>query len=256
MKRLRQKEKELAGALKARGLAAGDILWYESVDSTMDAAFGIEGGAVRDRTLVVSETQTSGRGRFGRKWYSTADDLLFSLVLTDYDFEIPYAMVAALAVFKAFARYVQGVRLKWVNDILWRDGRKMAGILVEERRGRTVVGIGVNLNSARFPAEVRERATSLFIETGKIVPKGEFLLAIMGELIPFLNECGAGGIGGILSEWEELSEMRGKKVAVRSGDREYSGTVVGLNGESGALILHAPDGEIELYDGSLRYLDN
>jgi len=78
----------------------------------------------------------------------------------------------------------------------------------------------------------------------------------MGELIPFLNECGAGGIGGILSEWEELSEMRGKKVAVRSGDREYSGTVVGLNGESGALILRAPDGEIELYDGSLRYLDN
>jgi BirA family biotin operon repressor/biotin-[acetyl-CoA-carboxylase] ligase len=253
MKRQREKEGRVADAFLARGLAVGDILYFDAVDSTMDAAFEIGGPAVRDRTLVIAESQTSGRGRFGRKWYSTADDLVFSLVLVNFDVETPYGMVSALAVFKAFRRYTGGVRLKWINDLLWEGEKKIAGVLVEERAGKTVIGIGVNLNTDTLPPEVRDGATSLLLETGAKVPKEEFLLAVMEELLPRLDACGEGRLGEILEEWESVSPIKGRRVVVTSGGAELRGTVIGLNRETGALVLSSSGKEVEMYEGSLAY---
>jgi BirA family biotin operon repressor/biotin-[acetyl-CoA-carboxylase] ligase len=255
MKRQREKERQVADAFSARGLVIGGVLYFDSVDSTMDTAFDIGSPAARDRTLVIADSQTSGRGRLGRKWYSTADDLIFSLILVDFDIEIPYSMVAALAVLKAFRRYTGGVRLKWINDLLWEGRKKIAGILVEERAGKTVIGIGVNLNTASLPAEVRERATSLFLETGVKVPKGEFLLAVMEELLPCLDACGEGRLGDLLAEWETLSAMKRRRVVVTSGGTECRGTVIGLNRKTGALVMSAHGKEVEMYEGSLAYVE-
>ncbi len=123
MTRQREEERRLADSLTARGLSVGDVLYFDSVVSTMDTAFEIGGPCARDRTLVVADDQSGGRGRFGRRWYTTPDDLVFSLVLVDFDIETPYGMIAALAVFKAFGRYTGGVRLKWINDLLWGNSK-------------------------------------------------------------------------------------------------------------------------------------
>jgi BirA family transcriptional regulator, biotin operon repressor / biotin---[acetyl-CoA-carboxylase] ligase len=210
---------------------------------------------VRNRTLVVADTQSSGRGRFGRKWHSTKDDLVFSVILVEFDSEVPYGMLAALAVFKAFGKYTDRVRLKWINDILWEGGRKIAGVLVEERAGKTVIGIGINLNTETFPPEVGGRATSLYLETGGKTPGEEFLFAVLEELFVCLDACAEGMLADLLGEWEAASAMVGRRVAVSNGLTERTGTVIGLDRETGALILDSPDGEVELYEGSLVYLD-
>ncbi len=253
MTRQREKERRVAETFSARGLSVGDILYFDEVDSTMDTAFEIGGAGVRDRTLVIADSQTGGRGRFGRKWYSTTDDLAFSIVLVDFDIEVPYGMVAALAVFRAFRRYTGGVRLKWINDLLWEGRKKIAGILAEERVGKTVIGIGVNLNSETPPPEVREIATSLLRETGAKVPKDGFLLAVMEELNPCLDACREGRLGELIEEWESVSAMKGRRVVVSSGGAEYRGTVTGIDRETGALLLSSGGREMELYDGSLVY---
>jgi BirA family biotin operon repressor/biotin-[acetyl-CoA-carboxylase] ligase len=254
MKRQREKERRLADAFSSRGLGVGDVLFFDSVGSTMDTAFEIGGPGVRDRTLVVADSQTSGRGRFGRKWYSTADDLVFSLILVDFDIEAPYGMVAALAVLKAFRRYTAGVRLKWINDLLWEGRKKIAGVLVEERAGKTVIGIGVNLNTETLPPEVRDGATSLLLETGAKVAKEEFLLAVMEELLPCLDACREGRLGDLLEEWEAVSAIKGKRVVISSGGgEECRGTVIGLNRETGALVLSSRGTEVEMYEGHLTY---
>jgi BirA family biotin operon repressor/biotin-[acetyl-CoA-carboxylase] ligase len=253
--RLRERERRIADALASRGLGAGDVLCFDSVGSTMDEAFSIGGPGVRNRTLVLADTQSSGRGRFGRQWHSTKDDLVFSLILVEFDSEAPYGMLGALAVYRAFGKHTDRVRLKWVNDLLWEDGRKIAGVLVEERAGRTVVGVGINLNAEAFPPELGGRATSLYLETGVRTPREEFLLAVLEELFPRLDACAAGMLPALLEEWEEASAMAGRRVSVSSGGIERTGTVIGLNRETGALVLGSPEGEVELYDGSLVYLD-
>jgi BirA family biotin operon repressor/biotin-[acetyl-CoA-carboxylase] ligase len=255
MTRLREKERRVADSFSERGLAVGDVLYFDTVVSTMDTAFEIGGPGVMDRTLVIADTQTGGRGRFGRRWYSTADDLVFSLVLVDFDIETPYGMIAALAVFKAFKRYTGGVRLKWINDLLWEGGKKIAGVLAEERSGKTVIGIGVNLNTENLPSEVREGATSLLLETGAKVPKEEFLLAVMEELIPCLDACGEGRLGELIEEWESVSVIKGRRVAISGGGVERRGTVIGLNRDNGALVLSSGGREVEVYEGSLAYED-
>jgi BirA family biotin operon repressor/biotin-[acetyl-CoA-carboxylase] ligase len=164
-------------------------------------------------------------------------------------------MIAALAVFKAFKRYTGGVRLKWINDLLWEGGKKIAGVLAEERSGKTVIGIGVNLNTENLPSEVREGATSLLLETGAKVPKEEFLLAVMEELIPCLDACGEGRLGELIEEWESVSVIKGRRVAISGGGVERRGTVIGLNRDNGALVLSSGGREVEVYEGSLAYED-
>ena len=255
MTRQREKERRLADSFSARGLSVGDILYFDAVISTMDTAFEIGGPGARDRTLVVADAQSGGRGRFGRKWYTTTDDLVFSLVLVDFDIEVPYGMIGALAVFKAFGWYTGGVKLKWINDLLWEGRKKIAGVLAEERAGKTVIGIGVNLNAETLPREVRAKATSLLLETGLKVPKEEFLLAVMEELIPCLDACGEGRLGELIEEWETVSAIKGRRVVVSGGGAERRGTVIGLDRETGALVLSSEGKEMEVYEGSLAYDD-
>jgi biotin-(acetyl-CoA carboxylase) ligase len=102
---------------------------------------------------------------------------------------------------------------------------------------------------------VREGATSLLLETGAKVPKEEFLLAVMEELIPCLDACGEGRLGELIEEWESVSVIKGRRVAISGGGVERRGTVIGLNRDNGALVLSSGGREVEVYEGSLAYED-
>lgn len=127
-------------------------------------------------TLLFAESQTSGRGQFGRSWASARGlGLWFSLLLR---LEINDASIPSLSAFAAVALVntirglgIEGAGIKAPNDVLIGE-RKVAGILVETRVGKNpfaVIGIGLNVHqiTADFPEELRDRATSLALASGK-----------------------------------------------------------------------------------------
>jgi BirA family biotin operon repressor/biotin-[acetyl-CoA-carboxylase] ligase len=253
LKRIPSKERKLKICLAALESWKGDLYYYDTVTSTMDVAFNLDTAGLKDRTLVIADIQTAGRGRYERKWHATPQDLLFSLILTEYDFRIPYSMIAAFAVYTALKKHTKRVHLKWINDVLWKNGKKIAGVLTEEARKRTVIGIGVNLNTAVMPPPLRVSATSYYIETGKKVGKERFLGELLTKMFTILEKAERGGLSAILSEWETISDLRGRKVRINQDNQVFAGTVIGLNKATGSLLVDCDGIEKEVYEGSVVY---
>ena len=139
-------------------------------------------------TIALSEEQTEGRGRLGRRWLSPPGvSLLFSLLLEP---PVETARLPKLTVVtgKACVQAIGDVtglepEIMLPNDVLI-GGRKTAGILAEARAGRVVLGIGVNVNVAApdLPQGIDPPATSLLLETGSEVDRVELLVEILNRL--------------------------------------------------------------------------
>lgn len=135
----------------------------EEVDSTNTYALQLLKNSLPSQgTVVITESQTAGKGQRGNHWKSnTGENLTFSVILLS-DIEIKNAyylsMICALAVHRTLMKYLSGVEIKWPNDILV-DGKKIAGILIENQiRGNritsSVAGIGLNVNQTHFQSEL------------------------------------------------------------------------------------------------------
>ena len=251
MKRAREKEDRIITLFPRLGPGSTGIFWFKTVDSTMDTAFSLPEGSIRNRTLVVAEKQTMGRGRYDRKWVSSDSDLTFSIILTDYDFRVPYSMIAAHAVYRVLKKYNGRVRLKWINDVLWENGKKISGTLTEEKMTRTVIGVGINLNSAEMPLALKASATSYYIETGKSLVKETFLSFLVEELFGMLDRVDRGEVQDLLTEWESDACIEGRCVTVINDRGHISGTAAGINKKTGALILKSDLGLKEIYEGNV-----
>ncbi len=243
----------LKTCLEKNRITVGNIFCYDTVTSTMDIAFGLEEKETKDRTIILARQQNRGRGRFNRIWYPVAGALYASLVLTEYDFQLPYSMLASYAVYSVFKKLKADVSLKWINDVVWSNGLKIAGILTEEQSGRTVIGIGVNLNNRSFPEKLKGKATSYFKETGKKISPIDFFCFILQVLVPLLDTVQDEGLQSILRQWETESAVKGRKVRVINESGEVRGVVEGINRNSGALILLVDGHRKEIFDGSLFY---
>jgi BirA family transcriptional regulator, biotin operon repressor / biotin---[acetyl-CoA-carboxylase] ligase len=138
--------------------------------------------------VVAADEQTEGRGRLGRSWFAPSGTSLLCSILLRPEVDparLPeLSIVAGRACAEAIAE-VAGVdpKVKFPNDVLVR-GRKVAGILAEASEGRVVVGIGVNVaqEPGQLPPEARTPATSLLVETGREVDRGELLVVLLVRL--------------------------------------------------------------------------
>jgi BirA family transcriptional regulator, biotin operon repressor / biotin---[acetyl-CoA-carboxylase] ligase len=138
--------------------------------------------------VALTEEQTEGRGRLGRRWLSPPGvSLLFSIVLEPpvETARLPELSLVAGQASAAAIAAVAGIspEVKPPNDILV-SGRKLAGILAEARERRVVLGIGVNVNVPKedLPTEVDRPATSLLVETGHEVDRVELLVELLKRL--------------------------------------------------------------------------
>jgi BirA family transcriptional regulator, biotin operon repressor / biotin---[acetyl-CoA-carboxylase] ligase len=167
-----------------RGRFGNPYLYVEVTPSTQR----LLGEEHREGAVAVTEEQTEGRGRLGRRWHSPPGvSLLFSILLEPpvQTARLPeLSLVAGEACAGAIAA-VTGTapEIKLPNDILI-SGRKVAGILAEAREGRVVLGIGVNVNVSAddLSTEVDVPATSLLAETGHEIDRAELLVELLDRL--------------------------------------------------------------------------
>ncbi len=196
-----------------------------SVDSTNAAARRLAERGEPEGTVVLSGSQTQGRGRYGRSFYSPADTGVYlSLLLRpagDPRQTVPLTAAAAAAMCQAMeALGVEGPKIKWVNDIFLR-GKKVCGILCEASFSLetgapeyVVVGAGINVYTPQggFPPEIADIAGAVWDAP---VPDGKNKLAA-----EFLNRFWAlyREGGDFLEDYRRRSLVVGKTVTVLSGD--------------------------------------
>jgi BirA family biotin operon repressor/biotin-[acetyl-CoA-carboxylase] ligase len=169
---------------RLRGRFGHPYLYVEVCASTQR----LLGDEHSEGAVALTEEQTEGRGRLGRKWLSPPGvSLLFSILL-EPPVETPRLPELSLVAGQACAAAIAGVagvtpEVKLPNDILI-SGRKVAGILAEARDGRVVLGIGVNVNVPEedLPTEVDRPATSLLVETSHEVDRAELLFELLHRL--------------------------------------------------------------------------
>lgn len=188
-----------------------------SCDSTQLLAAA---GPENDDRVFWADHQTSGRGRRDRVWHDEpATDLLLTLRVT-VRLPNPAALPAALpvAVLEAceLAAPECRLRIKWPNDLLV-DGRKLCGVLIDRDSARPDtyrIGIGLNVNRTRFPAELEAIATSLALASGRLCDRSELLLAVARGVDRLLRELCTGSIATPLALFRERLGLIGRMVTV------------------------------------------
>jgi BirA family biotin operon repressor/biotin-[acetyl-CoA-carboxylase] ligase len=244
------------GKMKAVGR---DIRVFQETTSTNDIAEKLARDGVKEGVVVFAESQTKGRGRLGRKWISPASKGLWFSILLRPDLRPQEATRLTVVSATALARAIEsetGLKpeIKWPNDILIH-GKKVAGILTElsaelDHVKYVILGIGVdvNLNAAELPADLRKIATSLKVESGRMISRAGLAVAILRELDQDYARLATGDFAAIADEWEDRCTTLGCDVAIRVGNRQIRGRAESL-GEDGALLLRTEHGHIERVTG-------
>jgi len=212
---------------------------YRVTDSTNERARTLAAAGAPHGTLVTADEQRAGRGRQGRTWSAPPRSaVLMSVVLRELSETLPLA--AAVAVCEAVA---VETRIKWPNDV-WIEGRKVAGILVEGRpqEGWAVLGIGLNVTTEEFPAELS--ATSLRL-AGVSVTVDSALSDLLDALRLWLPRP----VDEVLAAWRSRDALLGRPVRWANGSKE--GVAGGVD-DSGALIVETVDGRVTLDAGEVH----
>ncbi len=251
---------QLVGTLAPpKNFIGRDIHVFEQTTSTNDVIEKLAHDGVREGVVVFAESQTKGRGRLGRKWISPERKGLWFSILLRPDLRPQETTQLTVASATALRRAIEsetGLKpeIKWPNDILI-GGKKVAGILTElsaelDKVKHVILGIGVdvNLDAGELPAELKKTATSLKIETGKMISRAELAVAILRELDEDYAKVCAGQFAAVADEWEKHCATIGRNVTVQIGDRKIRGRAESLD-DAGALLLRTEHGRLEAITG-------
>ena len=219
---------------------------HRRTDSTNARARELAAAGAPHGTLVTAGEQTAGRGRQGRTWLAAPGEaLLASVIVRDLTPILPLATAVAVAeACEALAPAEAGI--KWPNDV-WIDGRKVSGILLEGRpqEGWAVLGIGLNVRTREFPAELAEIATSLALHGADAT-----LDEALAVLIDRLAHWTPADAPEVLDAWRDRDVLAGQPIRWAGG----SGTAAGVD-PSGALLVDLDDGGSTALDAGEVHLE-
>jgi BirA family biotin operon repressor/biotin-[acetyl-CoA-carboxylase] ligase len=232
-----------------------EIFFSHEAGSTNDWAKELALLDAPEGTVTVAETQTAGRGRLSRVWFSPRGGLYFSVILRPElkpAEAVRLVFVASLVIADVLRElYGVGVETKWPNDVLV-NGRKVCGILSEasimgEAVNFVVVGVGVNANfdvKEALPEALWENTTSLQSEVGRKIQLEALFRAILERLEScydlFLKE----GFAPVLEKWKRYAGFLGSKVEVLNETEHLMGIALNVEAD-GSLTVKLEDGTVK-----------
>jgi BirA family biotin operon repressor/biotin-[acetyl-CoA-carboxylase] ligase len=256
----------LDGPALAAALTRDSSLWrsLEVVEEIGSTNAELVAAAARDApegTVLVAEHQVSGRGRLERIWTSPPRaGLTVSFLLRP---DVPAArrgwlpLLTGVALAESVAE-VSGVlpSLKWPNDLLAGDGRKLAGILAESSGPAVVVGTGLNVSTTA--AELPETGTSLARITGGTVDRATVLLAFLRAVERryrrWADALGDPVSSGLAQDYLAWSSTVGSTVIVDLPDGSVLDGVAEAVDWDGRLVVATAGGTVELASGDVRHV--
>ncbi len=250
---------EVLGAAAPGTMFAGGIHHYFRVPSTNVAAMQAAAAGEPEGAVFVAEEQVAGRGRGGHGWHSPRSTGIYLSVVVRPQLAPADVLVLSLVAGLAAAAAVEQITglqpdLRWPNDLLL-NGKKACGILTELNAEATrvryaVVGIGVNVNQERFPADLAALATSLRLEAGREWSRVELAAALLKSLDREYRGMVADR-EQILRRFERASSYaRNKKVHVDENGG-YEGVTEGLDAR-GFLQVRTAQGIRTVLSGGVR----
>ncbi len=221
------------------------LVRLDSVDSTNDEALRRVAEGERHGCVIVADRQERGRGRRGADWQSIDGNLFMTIVAESPRNVSPgrnaspgqLAYLAGIA--SARACRTDEIRLKWPNDLIFRN-RKLGGILIEEgaRARHYAIGIGINLFAAPFAPGISAISLS---EAGISVGRDELVSSVCREFAGLFEAWTTHGFEPVRSAWLDLAFGIGKPIRARLADgSELDGVFTGIDAD-GALVLQRPD---------------
>lgn len=221
-----------------------NIVRLDETGSTNDDArqFAMEGAP--HGTVIVAESQSSGRGRRGSQWISPPGrNLICSIIwrpTSSLETWPRLTHAVAVAIAETLEEMELHPQIKWPNDI-YLSGRKVCGILLESAgnaQGMFVVigfGLNVNLRAEEFPGELTASATSLQIETERVWDRDELLRNILAHIE---QRCAQAEMDfpKLLAMAERRSFLSGHNVSLQVNGDEERGIVRGLSPNGGLLF--------------------
>jgi BirA family biotin operon repressor/biotin-[acetyl-CoA-carboxylase] ligase len=231
------------------------VHFFPDADSTNTVAFQLALNGASEGEVVVVESQTAGKGRMGRQWESPSEMNIYLSIILRPAFspsKIPLiTLMTAVACAEAIEEATEVLpAIKWPNDLLLGE-KKLGGILTEadmemDRINFVIVGIGINVNMPRsaFPPSIRDTATSLQEAVGKQVSRISLIQAILRKFELWYTRSRKGKGEEITRRWEELSQIRGKKVAITFMGETVKGVALEIDAD-GALLIQDEGGQVK-----------
>jgi BirA family transcriptional regulator, biotin operon repressor / biotin---[acetyl-CoA-carboxylase] ligase len=239
---------------RLRGSLFGKRIYhFFKTDSTNQVAMELGHAGEPEGAVIIAEEQTAGRGRAGHSWHSERAAGIYATILLRPRLAPVQAplltMMAGLSARAAVQAATElSVDLKWPNDLMI-SGKKLGGILTEMHAEPSqvrfvIVGIGINVNQQKFPAELTGASTSLRMETGRMQSRLEVLVQFLRQFESDYKELLSEGSSGVVKRFEAASSYaRGKRLRVTNGRESFIGVTAGLE-ETGLLRVKRDDGEI------------
>lgn len=242
--------------------------FFSETPSTNDVAAILAERGAREGATVIASSQTAGRGRFGRGWFSPAGAGLYVSIVFRDPRAVPLLTLAGGVAVADGITAATGLplSLKWPNDVVVESAapgrsrrRKLAGVLAEASSGadglqHVILGFGINLRPAAFPPEIAGRATSIESELGRVPDTGAVLAETLCVLAGYMSSVRAGDATALLDRWRVLApSARGSAVRWDTADGGVTGVTAGID-DSGALLVRAGDRVERIISGELQWI--
>ncbi|MDH2998933.1 biotin--[acetyl-CoA-carboxylase] ligase [Pasteurellaceae bacterium LFhippo2] len=234
-----------------QALPQGRALVFDEIDSTNEYLLQ-HYQSLPSGSLCLAETQTAGRGRRGRKWYSPVGENLYFSMLWHYKSTnlsqiSSLSLLVALVIAETFEELkVEDIQIKWPNDIYYQ-GKKMGGILNESRIDQSgfylVIGIGLNLAMSSVDPNIVTQAWSDLSEYQ--LDRNQIATVLARRLQQTLSEFEQQGFAPFLERWYKFDIYYQQAVRLITENAEIHGISQGIN-DKGELLLER-DGKIETF---------
>jgi BirA family biotin operon repressor/biotin-[acetyl-CoA-carboxylase] ligase len=256
----------LAASAARRGCFGDPVYFFSETGSTNDVAATLAERDAPEGATVVASSQTAGRGRFGRTWFSPPGAGLYVSVVCRNPSAAPFVTLAGGVAVADGIRAASGlpVQIKWPNDIVVEGvaparRRKLAGILAEASTGAAglqyvILGFGINLRPAAYPPELADRATALETELGRPADGAAVLAETLAVFADLFKGLATGHSARVLARWRELApSSRGARVEWETPDGVVAGVSAGI-ADDGALLVRVRDHVERIISGELRWI--
>ncbi len=212
-----------------------NIIRFQKINSTQEYA-KLHINSIVSPAIIIAKEQENGKGRHGRRFYSPEGGLYFTFVI---EWNNPYlSMLVPLSIVESLNEIGIHTEILWPNDILF-NGKKIAGILIENIGEKNLIGIGVNCNNriSDFPEDIRNTLTTIYEIKKENINTEELCVSIIEKLFTISN------YGDIKNMFLKRMKGKGENAMIKMDDgTTIEGQIEGISDTGGLLIKK--DGKI------------